>query len=108
MGETSAEKVDKEKELKIPGAERRDKDENILKLLFRVGDLYLPQKREGNTSNRVDEEVDAKNCPCCKAIESRSRLEIESEIYKEERDVLDEEMWEVNEGGMKLFGRYVK
>ena len=58
-----------------------------LKLRFRVGDLDLPERRKRYTSSR-EEEVDAQKCPCGKAMESRTHVVAECEIYKEERDVL--------------------
>ena len=36
-------------------------------------------------------------CPCGKAIESRTHILGECEIYKEERHVLEEEMREIDE-----------
>ncbi|CAM9108471.1 unnamed protein product, partial [Sphacelaria rigidula] len=58
---------------------------------------------KGFTSSRVEEEVDAENCPCGKAIESRSHIVAKCELYTEERDVLQEEMRDVTEGGMSSF-----
>ena len=43
----------------------------------------------------MEEEVNARDSPCGKAIESRAHTVAESQLYKEERDV--------NEGGMKSF-----
>ena len=63
---------------------------------FRVGDLYLPERRKRYTSSR-EEEIDAQMCPCGKAIESRTYIVGECEIYKEERDVLKEETREIDE-----------
>ena len=37
-----------------------------LKLLFRVGDLELPERRKRHNSSREDEEVDAQMCPMAK------------------------------------------
>ena len=54
------------------------------------------------TSSLVEEE-DAQTCPCGKARESTIRVVAECELYKEEQDMLVEEMREVNEGGMKSF-----
>ena len=42
-------------------------------------------------------------CPCGKARESRIYIVAECELYQEERGILEEEMREVNEGGMKSF-----
>ena len=39
-------------------------------------------------------------CPCGKAIESRTHVIGECEMYKEERDVLEEEMGEIEECDM--------
>ena len=49
------------------------------------------------------EEEDAQTCPCGKARESRTHKVVECELYKEERDILEREMREVNEGGIKSF-----
>ena len=74
-------------------------------LRFRVGEVDLPERRERYTSSREEEgEVDAQMCPCGEAIESRSHVVGECEMYKEEREVL-EEMREVDECEMyKEFG----
>ena len=72
------------------------------KLRFRVGDLDLPERRKRYTSSREEEEIDAQMCPCGKAIESRTHIVGECEIYKEERDVL-EEMREIEECDMEEF-----
>ena len=73
------------------------------KLRFRVGDLDLPERRKRYTSSREEEEIDAQMCPCGKAIESRTHIVGECEIYKEERDVLEEEMREIDECDMEEF-----
>ena len=44
-------------------------------------------------------------CPCGTTIESRTHIGGEREIYKEERDVLEEEMRKFDECDMKEFGR---
>ena len=75
-----------------------------LKLRFRVGDLDLPERRRRYTSSREEEEVDAQMCPCGKAIESRIHIVGECERYKEERDVLEEEMRKIDECDMEQFG----
>ena len=72
-----------------------------MKLRFRIGDLDLPERRKRYTSSRVEEE-DALTCPCGKVRESRIHIVAEYKLYKKERDTLEEEMREVNEGGMKL------
>ncbi|CAM9263447.1 unnamed protein product, partial [Sphacelaria rigidula] len=74
-----------------------------MKLRFRVGDLDLPERRKGYTSRRKEEEVDGQNCRCGEAIGSRSHIVAESELNKEERDVLEGEMRDVNKGGMESF-----
>ena len=73
-----------------------------LKLRFRVRDLDLPERRKRYTSSR-EEDVDAKKCPCGNAMESRTHLVVECELYKEERDVLEGDMRDMNEDGMKPF-----
>ena len=73
-----------------------------LKLRFQTGDLDLPERRKSYTSGRVEEE--AQTCPCGKARESRIHLVAECELYKEKRGImLEEEMREVKEGGIKSF-----
>ena len=44
-----------------------------------------------------EEEVDAQMCPCGKAIEGRTHIVGGCEMYKEERDLLEEEMREIEE-----------
>ena len=72
-----------------------------LKLRFRVGDLDLPERRKRYASSREEEEI-AQMCPCGKAVESRTHIVGECEIYKEERDVL--EMRKIDECDMEKFG----
>ena len=74
-----------------------------LKLRFWVGDLDLPERSKRYTSKRVEEEVDKQNCPCGKAIESRTHIVAECELYQEERDVLEGEMRDLDKSGMKSF-----
>ena len=62
-----------------------------LKLQFHAGDLDPPERRNSYTTGR-EEAVDAQMFPCGKAIGSRTRIVEECEMYKEERDVLEEEM----------------
>ena len=57
----------------------------------------LPERSKRYTSSREEEEIDTQMCPCGKAIESRTHIVGECEIYKEERDVLEEEMREIDE-----------
>ena len=75
----------------------------ILKLRFRVGDLDLPERRKIYTCSREEEDVDAQKCPCGEAMESRAHIVAECELYKEEREVLEGEMRDMNEDGMKSF-----
>ena len=49
------------------------------------------------------EQEDKQNCPCGKAIESRTHIVAECELYHEERDVLEEEMRDLNKSGMNSF-----
>ena len=107
-------KVDEEDHLKIYGGLKEglgmktflhgplDYSKN-LKLRFRIGDLDLPERRKRYTSSRVEEEEEARTCPCGKARESRTHVVAECELYKEEWDVLEGEIREVTEGGMKSF-----
>ena len=75
-----------------------------LKLRFRLGDLDLPEIRKRCASSREEEEeVDALLCPYGKAIESRTHIVGECEVYKEERDALEEEMREIDECDMEEF-----
>ena len=58
-----------------------------LKPRFRVGGLDLTERRNKCNSSRGEEKGDAQMCPCGKAVESRTHIVGECEIYKEERDV---------------------
>ena len=52
----------------------------------------------------MEEEVDKQSCPCGKAIESRTHIVAECELYQEERDVLEGEMRNLNKkSGLKSF-----
>ena len=62
-----------------------------LKLRFRVGDLDLPERRKIFTSSREEEDVATSMCPCGTIIEGRTHIVGDCEIYKEERDALEEE-----------------
>lgn len=70
-----------------------------LELRFPMGDLDLPERK--HISCRVGEEVDALTCPCGRAMESKVHMVEDCEPYKEERDVLEREVRDVSEGGMK-------
>ena len=59
-----------------------------LKLRFRVRDLDLPARRKRYASSREEEEI-AHMCPCGKAVDSKTQVVGECEIYKEERHVLE-------------------
>ena len=59
-----------------------------LKLRFRVGDPDVPERRR-YTSSR-EEYVATNMCPCGTTTEGRTHIVGECEIYKEERDALDE------------------
>ena len=52
-----------------------------LKLLFRVGDLDLPERRKGYTSSPEEEEEDAQLCPCGKAVDI-THIVGECKVYK--------------------------
>ena len=74
-----------------------------LKLRFRAGGLDLPERKKRYASSREEEE-DAQMCPCGRAVESRTHIVGECEIYKEERELLEEEMRKIDECGMEKFG----
>ena len=76
-----------------------------LKLRFRVGDLDLPDRRKRYTSSREKEDVDAHMCPCGTTKESRTHIIGQCELYKEERDVLAEEMRKLDGRDMGEFRR---
>ena len=61
-----------------------------LKLRFRVGDLDLPERRKIHTSSREEEDVATNMCPCSTTTESRTHIVGECEIYKKERDALED------------------
>ena len=50
------------------------------------------RKKKRYTSSREEEDVATNMCPCGTTIESRTHTVGEYEIYKEERDALEEEM----------------
>ena len=72
-----------------------------LKLRFRAGGLDLPERKKRYASSREEEE-DAQMCPCGRAVESRTHLVGECEIYEEERDV--PEMRKIDERDMEKLG----
>ena len=76
-----------------------------LKVRFRVGDLDLPERSKRYTSSREEEGVATNMFPCGATVESRTRIVGECEIYKEERDALEEEMRKLDECDMEEFGR---
>ena len=47
-------------------------------------------------------------CPCGQTVESRTHVVGECEMYKEGRDVLEEEMKEVDECDMEEFGTLLR
>ena len=61
-----------------------------LNLRFRVGDLDLPERRKKCTSSREEEDVATNMCTCGTTPESKTHVSGECEIYKEERDALEE------------------
>ena len=75
-----------------------------LELRFRAGDLDLPERRKRFTSSRKEEDMDEHTCPCGTTIGSRTSIVGECEIYKEERDVL-EEMRKLRACDMEEFDR---
>ena len=56
---------------------------------FRVGDVDLPERKR-YTSSQEKEDVVAHMCPCGTTLESRTHIVGECEVYKEQRDVLEE------------------
>ena len=52
-------------------------------------------------SGRKEEEVAATTCPCGEAIKSRAHRVEECEMYKEERDVFEDEKGSMDEYGME-------
>ena len=72
-----------------------------LKLRIRVGDLDLPERRKRYYRGREEKHVDAHLRPYGTTIESRIHIIGECEIYKEERDVLEDEMRKLDECDMQ-------
>ena len=64
--------------------------------------LKLPERRKRHASSW--EEEDVQMCPCGKAVESRTHIVGEFEIYKEERDAVAEERRKMDKCGMGKFG----
>ena len=73
-----------------------------VKRRFRVGDLDLPERKMRSTSSREEEEVDCTDVPVCRAIESRTHMVGECDVYKEELGAL-EEVREIDECDMDEF-----
>ncbi|CAB1111443.1 unnamed protein product [Ectocarpus sp. CCAP 1310/34] len=67
-------------------------DAKKLKLQFRVGDLDLPERRKRYSCRRREEEEDRQTCPCGKSEESRPHIVGECELYRKEREDLEEDM----------------
>ena len=72
------------------------------KLRIRVGDLDLPERRKRYISSREEAEMDALMCPCGTAIDSRTHIVGECEIYKERHAL---EMRKLDECDMEECGR---
>ena len=75
-----------------------------LKRRFRVGGLDLLERRKRYTSTWVEEEEGAQSCPCGNAGECRTHIVGECELYEEERNVLEEDMSNINECDTDKFG----
>ena len=79
-----------------------------LKLRFRVRDLDVPERRNIYTSSggREEEDVVTNMCPCGTTLEIRTHIVVgECEIYKEERDALEEGIMKLDVCDMEKFGR---
>ena len=76
-----------------------------IKLRFRVGELDLPERRKRYTSRWEEGDVATNMCPCGATTESRTHIVGEGEIYKEERDALEEEMGKLDGCDMEGFCR---
>ena len=97
----------------IRGVKRRGRDESIFARPTGRGEILenaisgvgpgSAGKKKRHTTKRVEEEKDKKNCPCGEAIESRTHMVAEYELYQEERDVLEGEMRDLDKSGMKSF-----
>ena len=64
---------------------------------------HLPERRKTYTSSREEEDVEVRMCPCGTTIESRTHIVRECEIYKEELNVLEEEMRQLGVCDMEEF-----
>ena len=96
-------KVKEEKHLQIYGGLREDIE--MKTYLHSPMDLDLPERRKRYTSTSRREEHVAKNmCLCGTAMKSRAHIVGECELYKEERDGL-EEMRQLDVCDMEQFGR---
>ena len=73
---------------------------------FRVGDLDQPDIRKRYTSSRVEEKEGAQSCPCDIADESRAHIVGECELYKGERNMLEEDMTKIDGYDMDKFGAF--
>ena len=105
----------KEKYLEIYGGLREDTEMKTylhspmdyakkLKLLFRVGNLDLPERRNSYTSSREEKGVATIMCPCGTTMESRTHIVGECKICKEKRDTLEEEIRILDVCDMGEFG----
>ena len=76
-----------------------------LTLRFLVGDLNLPKRRKRCTSSRVEEAEGVQSCRCVNADERRTHTAVEEcELYKEERNVSEEDMGRIDGCDMTKFG----
>ena len=67
--------------------------------------MDLPERRKRYTSSREEEDVATYLGLCGTSIESRTHIGGECEIYKEERDALEEEMRKFDVCDIEEFGR---
>ena len=75
-----------------------------LKLRFRVGDLDLPERRKRRTGSRAGGVEGVQSFPYGNADETRSYILGGCELYKEEWNVLEEEMSKIDGCDMEKFG----
>ena len=73
------------------------------KTKIRVGGLDLRERRQRYTNSLEEEDVATHVYPCGTTIESRTHIG-ECEMYKEERDALEDEMRKLDECNMEEFG----